>query len=122
MGNKKGPENGTFLATPGSAVKSWCGQEDSNLHGSPRYHLKVVRLPIPPWPRNFRIRVVFPDEAVALPDRLGRRKPIRRRLGEDPRTDLPGDGESAVEQRGSDASGIYDITGCAVPKMLTLGA
>jgi hypothetical protein len=25
--------------------KIWCGQEDSNLHGSPRYHLKVVRLP-----------------------------------------------------------------------------
>ncbi len=23
----------------------WCGREDSNLHGSPRYHLKVVRLP-----------------------------------------------------------------------------
>jgi hypothetical protein len=29
----------------------WCGQEDSNLHGLPRYHLKVVRLPIPPWPQ-----------------------------------------------------------------------
>jgi hypothetical protein len=30
----------------------WCGQEDSNLHGVTRYHLKVVRLPIPPWPPN----------------------------------------------------------------------
>jgi hypothetical protein len=29
-------------------LKKWCGQEDSNLHGLPRYHLKVVRLPIPP--------------------------------------------------------------------------
>ena len=28
----------------------WCGQEDSNLHDVTRYHLKVVRLPIPPWP------------------------------------------------------------------------
>jgi hypothetical protein len=23
----------------------WCGREDSNFHGLPRYHLKVVRLP-----------------------------------------------------------------------------
>ena len=28
----------------------WCGREDSNLHALRRYHLKVVRLPIPPRP------------------------------------------------------------------------
>ena len=27
------------------AGESWCGREDSNFHGLPRYHLKVVRLP-----------------------------------------------------------------------------
>ncbi len=32
--------------------KSWCGQEDSNFHASRRYHLKVVRLPISPWPHT----------------------------------------------------------------------
>ncbi len=26
----------------------WCREEDSNLHGSPRQYLKLVRLPIPP--------------------------------------------------------------------------
>ncbi len=25
--------------------RKWCGREDSNFHGLPRYHLKVVRLP-----------------------------------------------------------------------------
>jgi hypothetical protein len=32
------------------ASKTWCGRKDSNLHEFPRYHLKVVRLPIPPRP------------------------------------------------------------------------
>lgn len=31
----------------------WCGREDSNLHGLPRYPLKVVRLPIPPRPLSY---------------------------------------------------------------------
>ena len=29
-------------------VREWCPGGDSNPHGLPRYHLKVVRLPIPP--------------------------------------------------------------------------
>lgn len=31
--------------------KLWCGQEDSNFHGSLHKHLKLACLPIPPWPR-----------------------------------------------------------------------
>lgn len=37
---------------PTLSKKNWCGQEDSNLHKFPRHHLKVVRLPIPPWPQT----------------------------------------------------------------------
>ncbi len=33
-------------------ASKWCGQEDSNLHGSPRQPLKLVRLPIPPYPQR----------------------------------------------------------------------
>ena len=29
----------------------WCRRRDSNSNGFPRYHLKVVRLPIPPRPQ-----------------------------------------------------------------------
>ena len=29
-----------------------CAREDLNLHGLPRYHLKVVRLPVSPRARN----------------------------------------------------------------------
>ena len=39
------PRWGTSLARP---TDRWCPREDSNLHGFRRYHLKVVRLPIPP--------------------------------------------------------------------------
>ncbi len=35
---------------PKTRPEDWCGREDSNLHEFPRYHLKVVRLPIPPRP------------------------------------------------------------------------
>src|SRR5262249_36759412 len=31
----------------------WCPREDSNLHACRRYHLKVVRLPIPPPGQGF---------------------------------------------------------------------
>ena len=35
-------------------LRVWCGREDSNLHALRRYHLKVVRLPIPPRPHAGR--------------------------------------------------------------------
>ena len=34
-------------------IYKWCGREDSNFQGSPRHHLKVVRLPIPPRPHTY---------------------------------------------------------------------
>ena len=33
---------------PEAEGEGWCDREDSNFHASRRYHLKVVRLPIPP--------------------------------------------------------------------------
>jgi hypothetical protein len=43
----------------------WCGREDSNLHGLPRQHLKLVRLPIPPRPQLERMPAARPDIEVA---------------------------------------------------------
>ena len=43
-------EIGRERLAPPLRSEAWCGREDSNLHGLPRYHLKVVRLPIPPRP------------------------------------------------------------------------
>ncbi len=37
-----------FVDQSAASEKPKCPGEDSNLHGLPRYHLKVVRLPIPP--------------------------------------------------------------------------
>ena len=45
----------------------WCGREDSNFHGLPRYHLKVVRLPIPPRPHHG-----FEAPHIANPRRLNK--------------------------------------------------
>ena len=46
-------------------------EEDSNLRESPRY-LKVVRLPIPPRPRNLRSQRLSPRRGGELTERSGR--------------------------------------------------
>ncbi len=49
------PDHITFESegSPETAIKSiWCGRRDSNSHTFRRYHLKVVRLPIPPRPHG----------------------------------------------------------------------
>ena len=40
----------SFIFNLKAIEDEWCGREDSNFHASRRYHLKVVRLPIPPRP------------------------------------------------------------------------
>jgi hypothetical protein len=39
----------------------WCPEEDSNLHGITRQHLKLVRLPIPPPGQEAAILSERPD-------------------------------------------------------------
>ncbi len=51
-------------------AKKWCPGKDSNLHGSPRQHLKLVRLPIPPpghasGRRSSRNRAAYHSRALA---------------------------------------------------------
>jgi hypothetical protein len=82
-GNKK-PANrrvsGCFVDVVGRPeTRCWCPKEDSNLHDRSRYHLKVVRLPIPPSgqglasasttarPRVARLKSVTGDQPPLLP-------------------------------------------------------
>ena len=40
--------NPTTAPRDGTLSRTSCAREDLNLHGLPRYHLKVVRLPVSP--------------------------------------------------------------------------
>src|SRR5690242_231201 len=44
-----------------------CGEEDSNFHGLPRYHLKVVRLPVSPSPHKGIANVIVLHYSAAFP-------------------------------------------------------
>ena len=47
-----------FSLSPSEFILAgWCDREDSNFHGSPRYHLKVVCLPIPPRSHTSQARL-----------------------------------------------------------------
>src|SRR5690349_13726078 len=47
-GNKKPAVWRVFRKRMKPPLRYWCPRGDSNPHASRRYHLKVVRLPIPP--------------------------------------------------------------------------
>ena len=47
-----------------SVISSWCGRENSNFHALRRYHLKVVRLPIPPRPHAGRTNAHISNSAT----------------------------------------------------------
>src|SRR5690606_13253119 len=48
LAGKKKPAEAGCLARRDRRVLHWCPRGDSNPYDSRRYHLKVVRLPIPP--------------------------------------------------------------------------
>ena len=68
-------------------IDRWCPGKDSNLHGCPRYHLKVVRLPIPPPGLKLTFR---PSRRLsACPLRACPRRPSAFRPAQAPRACRP---------------------------------